>query len=96
MSEAKQLMLDDELDPTQEMDTVQQDLEPAQVEPEPEVDPVTVNLIEQLHRHNAWLKENKKTITSDNSLFLYRLPLTEQQREAVYNEIMKLQKNKTD
>lgn len=43
--------------------------------------------IDELRRHNQWLKDNKDKL-SDPRYILYRLPLTHQQREALHNKLL--------
>jgi hypothetical protein len=47
--------------------------------------------IDEVRKHQEWLKkpEVKKKINNDPRLILYRLPLTDTQREAIYNDLMK-------
>lgn len=47
--------------------------------------------IDKVRAHQEWLKEPeiKKKMTSDMSLLLYRLPLTDTQRENIYNAMKK-------
>ena len=47
--------------------------------------------IDQVRKHQEWLKrpEIKKKVTNDPRLILYRLPLTDSQRESIYNELIK-------
>ena len=47
--------------------------------------------IDKVRAHQKWLKEPevKKKMTSDMSLLLYRLPLTDTQRENIYNAMKK-------
>ena len=47
--------------------------------------------IDSIRKHQDWLRkpEVKKKITSDPRYMLYRLPLSDSQREKVFNAIMK-------
>ena len=47
--------------------------------------------IDEVRKHQDWLRkpEVKKVITSDPRYMLYRLPLSDSQREAVYMALMK-------
>ena len=49
------------------------------------------NQIDEVRKHQEWLRkpEVKKKITSDPRYMLYRLPLSDSQREKVFNAIMK-------
>ena len=49
------------------------------------------NQIDEVRKHQEWLRkpEVKKKITSDPRYMLYRLPLSDSQREKVYKSIMK-------
>lgn len=44
--------------------------------------------IDEHIKYQRWLKENKE-ILSNPKYILYRLPLTHEQREIVYNNLMK-------
>ena len=48
--------------------------------------------IDEQYEYQTWLKENKKVL-SDNKYILYRLPLTHDQRENVYQSLLKDAKN---
>jgi hypothetical protein len=52
--------------------------------------------IDSVRKHQDWLREPnvKKKITSDPRYILYRLPLTDTQREAVYTAVMKERNDK--
>ena len=52
--------------------------------------------IDSVRKHQDWLKDPnvKKKITSDPRYILYRLPLTDTQREAVYKAVMKERNDK--
>lgn len=45
-------------------------------------------LIKSFRKNEKFLLENKKWIKDDPSMMLYRLPLTDEQREALYNKLM--------
>lgn len=47
--------------------------------------------IDELRRHNQWLKDNKEKL-QDPKYILYRLPLTSEQREKLFNNLMKEEK----
>ena len=47
--------------------------------------------IDELRRHNQWLKDNKEKL-KDPKYILYRLPLTSEQRETIFNNLMKEEK----
>ena len=51
--------------------------------------------IDKIRDHQDWLKklEVKKVINSDPRYMLYRLPLSDSQREAVYQALMKENEN---
>ena len=51
--------------------------------------------IDEIRDHQDWLRkpEVKKIINSDPRYMLYRLPLTDSQREAVYKALMKEHNN---
>lgn len=44
--------------------------------------------IDRQHKYQQWLKDNKEKL-SDNKYILYRLPLSHEQREAVYQNLLK-------
>ena len=52
--------------------------------------------IDEIRDHQDWLRKPqvKKIITSDPRYMLYRLPLTDAQREKVYEALMKEHNNK--
>jgi len=47
--------------------------------------------IDKVSKHQKWLKEPevKKKMVNDASMILYRLPLTEAQREAIFEALKK-------
>ena len=51
--------------------------------------------IDKQREYSEWLKENKEKLTG-NKYILYRLPLTHEQREKVYNNLVKEAKEKKE
>lgn len=39
-------------------------------------------------KHEQFLMRNKEAMNNDDRLLLYRLPLTDEQREAIYNKLI--------
>lgn len=45
--------------------------------------------MDTIMRHEHMLRKNKEVFNNNDSLLLYRLPLSETQREQIYNQLIK-------
>ena len=45
-------------------------------------------IMDRLAKHEQFLMRNKQEMNTDDSLLLYRLPLSDEQREAVYKKLV--------
>lgn len=46
------------------------------------------SIMDQHAKHEQFLLRNKEAMNNDDSLLLYRLPLSDEQREAIYNKLI--------